>query len=505
MADARLQNLFLSRKPNPVAKLPTELLILVFKFIVHSGNWIWHHKSRTTLTLISRRFQAIIHSTPSLWTVIVIHKQLPWTVSTVSLARSRDLPLDVVLYLSDAPAPIRTGPSLIVTLSRFQEVCAHLHRWRSVAFRFDCLKPDIHIPTSSAPLLQSLKITVDRRSLSIPDINGVSYDANIPWFSTLSGLRDLELNLDTWGPRLNLADLTTILIASPALSSLKLRHIKISFPPPTHPQIHAHLRELRAIYMDLPPIDTQYLLQHIHAPLCRTFHITCWLHSDRTETQLPRLMSTLVPLIPKIKGPCNILCDYNDLKFYARRPGQVLIHLRGAPVLTSLRHFLPNLSPGMLLKNTRASIRRSPAANGQMPEILRLISASGMHVTRLEGIRDDHVVETLTDPSVLPALRRLFVDIRRITPGLLSPMVTARAELRSLKVRGAQPQHNLDNVAIQNIAGLELVWKKSKVSGDWPPESKWKRSVFTFFSRNYESYTHPFFRARRWLSNRLPG
>lgn len=499
---------------NPVAHLPTELLILVFEFTILSHNWLLHHKARMILMLVSSRFQAIIHSTPSLWTFIVVHKKLSWTVTTVSLARSRDRLLDVVIHLYDGCQP-HPRPSFD-ELRLCQEVYTHLHRWRSASFHLNCKDPELYFPTSPAPLLQTLRVGAHREGLSSEDRGGLASPRHTPWYSTLNGLRLLELNLKT-GHELDLTDLMTILTASPTLCSLYLYSIRFVPILPSQP-IHAVLPELRSIKMNLSHHYTGYLLQHIQAPPCRELQISCRVQED-TDTDIPTFMSALAPFIPRIRGPAAGLHVAENVMRYAFSPETFSIRLRHGPILTCLRHLLPILSRKMLSKSTTVSIdEHIPAPQG--PRILRLIDASEMHVTRLEGVRENNVVDTLMDSDFLPALQRMVVDIRDVTPGLLSQMVNARASLQWLKVERAGPEHRADQEAIQNVGGCELVWEESQVGSnepavaepqvaiqqiegcglvwkrsqfrsDGPSGSKWKRSVCAFFPRNHESSTQP--------------
>ncbi|KAG8920701.1 hypothetical protein FRC01_000632 [Tulasnella sp. 417] len=188
---------------------------------------------KTSIAIVCRFWNAIVESTPILWTRITIVDGMPYVLR--SLSKSGDCPIDVNgVFEADAKV-FYTGCTGICC--RFiQEVQLHSRRWRHVALQVKRCRPSATV----FPSLKSLRLcanpgllvsdeylalldpsnTPHLRELSLYGTRLSRWD--IPFSSTL-----LKLDIHNSGPSGPLSvELLSIISACPSLTLLRLRKIQ---------------------------------------------------------------------------------------------------------------------------------------------------------------------------------------------------------------------------------------------------------------------------------------
>ncbi|KAG8851740.1 hypothetical protein FRB96_009105 [Tulasnella sp. 330] len=168
----------------PISRLPTEVLIRIFKDYTDS------YRSPRSLTMVCTAWSRIVLDSPTLWSHV--NSRSPPLAFLSSLSRSRDIPLDVTYCGSGH----RGGDDSedIEELEQFIDaVGGQVHRWRSATLLMD-YEPTLsgalmrYLITNPTPLLEKLDI-VDGEARYPPGFN---------WFDAFSQkvaprLRHLEL------------------------------------------------------------------------------------------------------------------------------------------------------------------------------------------------------------------------------------------------------------------------------------------------------------------------
>ncbi|ETW81086.1 hypothetical protein HETIRDRAFT_440612, partial [Heterobasidion irregulare TC 32-1] len=138
---------------SPIARLPPELLSLIFSFLSgpssptsgrHPAFWAWQ-----TVTYVSRMWRNVALGTPTLWTHIDFQSQT-WT--TEFLARSKATFLTVKGDIRDEQASIDLADMVLKELPRIREL--------SLACNADILTLLEHRLTQPAPFLETLSLVV---------------------------------------------------------------------------------------------------------------------------------------------------------------------------------------------------------------------------------------------------------------------------------------------------------------------------------------------------------
>lgn len=110
----------------PINQLPTELLALIFQHATPKG--IDYYSELRDVRLVSRRWADIVWNCPSFWSIVVCDDE-PKNVR-LALARSKGLPLDVMVLCNDA---VKTLADKDHHHPHFDEVVRHeSSRWRSL-------------------------------------------------------------------------------------------------------------------------------------------------------------------------------------------------------------------------------------------------------------------------------------------------------------------------------------------------------------------------------------
>ncbi|KAG8913790.1 hypothetical protein FRC01_004380, partial [Tulasnella sp. 417] len=190
---------------------------------------------KTSIALVCRFWNAIVESTPILWTRITIVDEMPYVLR--SLSKSGDCPIDVNGVFEPNAKDFYTWCSNGICCQFIQEVQLHSRRWRHVALQVKRCRPSATV----FPSLKSLRLCANPDSLvsdgylalldpsNTPHLRELSLYGtqlsrwDIPFSSTL-----LKLDIDDSGPSGPLsAELLSIFSACPNLTVLRLRKVHL--------------------------------------------------------------------------------------------------------------------------------------------------------------------------------------------------------------------------------------------------------------------------------------
>ncbi|KAG8906378.1 hypothetical protein FRC01_008038, partial [Tulasnella sp. 417] len=274
----------------PIARLPPEILIDVFDFVLEEGQRYWRDDTNTLLTVLSpvcRDWAGIIDTTPRLWNHISPYRS---TMNHVDMAldKSKDSPLTI--HFSECHSDHRWSDDFFNSIKR------HAGRWKSLELHL-CSSHALHtinlqFANLLLPRLERLQVSLDyqwggMQPFEIEFIGNLwpdpfrhlwLDDIGLPArsFAELRGLKSLAM----W-PRLRgevkIGDIIRILSECPALEELILgEEIALKEEPASGyldfgPAVR--LDHLREISLWLRPAPLHALLRSIQAENCTKFRI----------------------------------------------------------------------------------------------------------------------------------------------------------------------------------------------------------------------------------------
>lgn len=163
-----------------VHTLPEELIVLIFTLYLPEFLDA-HSQARSTLASVSKRWNAIVNETPSLFTRI--HCNDSRANNSLALMKSRSHPLDVVFETS------HHDPLTCAAMQEsFREAVQHLSRWRSAILRLNREDNLFGYLAAPAPRLESISIEFDSTELGNKPFDLFAGDASRLRSLDLSGL-----------------------------------------------------------------------------------------------------------------------------------------------------------------------------------------------------------------------------------------------------------------------------------------------------------------------------
>jgi len=247
-------------RPGHITKVPTEIIVEIFKFAVFSSEEARSHGVKA-LCLVSQYWNQIANGTPHLWTKVTLSYPLhadqlsaAWKWLRASEEKALDIEIDLrdpawVEFGKELYHPLRDSAKLLyaIALLRGSE-----HRWRSISFKLNVLGPIYkflqawEIP--SLPLLESISFEEDsgdlengytrfdpRESFELPTVfcsagtlmpalRGISLSAvNVNWVSaaaSFQNLRELRIRKLDYEACPTFNQFAALLAASPRLETL---------------------------------------------------------------------------------------------------------------------------------------------------------------------------------------------------------------------------------------------------------------------------------------------
>ncbi|KAG8991375.1 hypothetical protein FRB94_012546, partial [Tulasnella sp. JGI-2019a] len=281
----------MTRRRTPIHHLPNELLANIFALTLPSDHdstkYYWDHLFG--LRLVSKRWNGIIHETPSLWAQI--SSEYSDRENKTAAHRSKDCPLQV--YYSDED--FYEDCSQRAVFLNFASRLAY--RWRSAEFDLyshDAIPFLRSLVSLSAPSLEKLKIDCSgvREDVPIGEINifdgGADrlrhvdlYDFPIPWSSQLlSRLETLKIEGSSPQPGPSTSEITDILRQCPELHAFTLSYhdegeIRVSDATPSAADV-VPLPALTSLTLSLDNANAvRRIVSSVRIPACTHFHTVC--------------------------------------------------------------------------------------------------------------------------------------------------------------------------------------------------------------------------------------
>lgn len=458
--------------PASISDLPEELLAIIFELAIEAARG-QHTGWRTKFALVSRRWNAIVCNTPSLWTSVTGPGPAP---IALTLARSGNQALDITIAL---------GPST----ESWEDVCGHLHRWGTAFISLrEADSKLLQYLSAPAPRLETVHIVVvapergtrlDLFSGQAARLRSIRLQAlSIPWTSRI--LRGLTvLRLDHIGHHTpTLMDIITVLRASPQLSVLRLGSVRFTVPGPSTASSPIDLPCLTSLELSwLPSYVIIPLLEIIHSPPCQTLTVQCDFEQNPSNT-----IPTIVPFLPKsISGDAvfvDMRIDQDCMDYQLCHPDNSII----TPSLTFcfytvhvdaiLPPFISVLPPEYRLLNTKVKLYqdRSPSL---LPWLGKL-NVTGIAVEDNGPLVDD-LLRALSQS--FPALQTLSVFCsNEVHLDLLVGAVEARctesgfAPFTSLKIRGSKRREDVEAALTRRLGDDVLHWEEWDLDDEYAEE-----------------------------------
>lgn len=362
--------------------------------------------------------------------------------NTLALASSVSMPLDVHLLLSSSSdrAPARS----------FGEACDHIHRWRTANLGIPLGQTLLNRLATPAPLLEEAYIHVlatlriDRRisnafvdlflgqALQLPSLH--LWGVAIPWSTgMLSRLHTLKLEyIESRCP--TASELFAVLAASPQLSTPKLKRAAVDYTtepasiPVTCLPFPAYL-EIAAI----DPAIVGLLLRHIECPSCQELRIRCQLDDDNELAHF----RFLTPLIPRPLSSetyyAQLSVSFFSITFTLPHFHISLSRIDGEIVLPYLLRTI--LTAELLRTDTELIIGKNHFFENESQSLLEVAKCHACHnpARDLARFRSRSPTPSLM-PGILPGLREVSINIDGATPGLLTEMVQARHDPKTVNL-----------------------------------------------------------------------
>ncbi|KAG8929846.1 hypothetical protein FRC00_001391 [Tulasnella sp. 408] len=267
----------------PIARVPPEILIDVFDFVLDAADYLVRddtHLLLTVLTRICRDWHALIFNTPRLWSCISPRRSTSKHVDA-ALARSKPFPLSLHYYAAFT--------SHIDLHYFFSAIKRHAERLKGLDLRL-ALPPSVDALNSLfakvfPPRLEILRIELrfSGSAAAWPEISFIQgslhdtlqhlylHGVRLPpgGYGELRGLRSLMLTPGADRMMLNTAEILWALSNSPNIEMLRIHSItelegELSAET-TYPVTPVRLDHLRDITLRLPPASLHAFLRSIQA------------------------------------------------------------------------------------------------------------------------------------------------------------------------------------------------------------------------------------------------
>lgn len=466
--------------PASIHTLPDELLLIIFDHAIANSESV---HTRATLALVSQYWKDVIYATPALWTTlrtsVWCHRAL------LGLTNSQEMPIDVDMTVED----INDHQAK----EALEEITKHLHRWRSATLRIPPEQRLFQAFFRPAPLLEHLYIDLSERRQPLhfdpferhaPRLRSIYlYGVHLPWSTEmLSGLEAIELKGITTTAYPSAKQLTSILKASPRLSSLKLHtvHVAPLFDADSASPIHLPLLEVLEVGR-VGATFVAHLLGRIKSASCSIINTYCTVKPG--ESHLFKSTSVVIPnLLPHITHTILTLW-YEEMRYsLCGTPSQsISVILDGGEIQNLLDRLIQDtLPPAFLTLDMKLTLHVRPntwaVARGWLE------TSDAFHVTDLTiNAATDGVLDRLATPTggrwLFPYLQSLTVTIGYVTPGTLAQMVKSRHQsegplpmpFTSISVSDTLPGHAPDRAFIESVIGPEgITWKtRQKEREEW--------------------------------------
>ncbi|KAG9040517.1 hypothetical protein FS837_000520, partial [Tulasnella sp. UAMH 9824] len=288
-----------------IDRLPIETISNIFLLAIRP---IWPRQYRmisalaklAVIAAVSRRWRAVVDSTPELWSFL--HSSDPVKITRMALEKSKDASLTVTCIQYKHP---KADKDLVAT--RFIDcVKPHVARWQFVFFRVN--SPALRrIPAAAAPRLRRFTIQCQDDHYLLdnpfgghaPQIRELAcMRVALRWDSAplLAGLSSLKIVL-VQKERLSIrcSELYSAIASCPHLQSLIITQRSHSADDPLVlgdvPTLH--LPFLTEIKLSVSPAFTSTILAHVQAPACKIF-------MAEAEVESADLLSWLLPYFSKV-------------------------------------------------------------------------------------------------------------------------------------------------------------------------------------------------------------
>ncbi|KAG9041204.1 hypothetical protein FS837_012554, partial [Tulasnella sp. UAMH 9824] len=313
---------FVCRKRNsfaPISTLPPELLVTIFAAALHNGGTV-SQSNHGMLMLVCHYWNHLIDNTPSLWTKIQNHNWISTASLSRALEKSRESPLEITCNFTWAVEPTKENEF-------FSTILPHIHRWREALFWLSGESQALKLmPKLSAPLLESLSLTLDK-------YQGWAGDHPLDIFGDQPPPRLRELSLTVipipWNPKFmcnlvvlsiaqmqrlgpTLDQLLVILLACPSLEALSIRDVAFSDGVGSLSSATIHMSALYSLELqELPWDTTNRILAAIHAPNCQSGILNCYIHGHPLETLFTSDISHFFDHIRSGGNAGSLVCEFD--------------------------------------------------------------------------------------------------------------------------------------------------------------------------------------------------
>ncbi|KAG8900728.1 hypothetical protein FRC00_011611 [Tulasnella sp. 408] len=303
----------------PIARLPPEILIDVFDFVLDEGRSVWRDDTTILCTILSRicrHWAGLVDKTPRLWSHISPYCSVIEHVG-MALEKSKSYPLTFHFNEEEMPH--------IWPENFFSAIKQHADRWKSLDLHF-CSSQTLRTVNSRLanvfpPRLQRLRASLyptetaaahPTDTVDIDFIMGTWLDAlrdlsldevGLPFgrYAELRGLKSLELPSLPLQRVVNVAELLPALVNCPELEKLVLgNEIVLGEEPISGTPVQ--LDRLREISLGLSPAPLHAFLKTIQAVRCTKFHIETSLREGGGRWTEVLLTDDIRPFIRTIQG-----------------------------------------------------------------------------------------------------------------------------------------------------------------------------------------------------------
>ncbi|KAF7363841.1 F-box domain-containing protein [Mycena sanguinolenta] len=216
----------------PVGKLPTELLVEIFKLVVDADttlgptSYYFDGEVRTPLrgvlclSQVSPYWRQIVHNTPQLWTrnlfeICVDRESKAHYLDELQtfLARSNPLPISIALALSAEDSSYVAAPKTIARI-----ITPTIHRWKSLKVELPYFRSFNDIPSERFEALEHLSIGGFKKQTD--PVVAFQFSPRLQNFTFYSeGVSKIHLLRLPWSQLVHL-DLTDVSLSSAATGSL---------------------------------------------------------------------------------------------------------------------------------------------------------------------------------------------------------------------------------------------------------------------------------------------
>lgn len=411
---------------------PEEVLVDIFWTRLDDEPIGSYHEARTTLILVSRGWNTIIQHAPPLWARI--SSLCSPHMNALSLMRSKNAPLEIYFPMKGLIPSKQPDATKSFILA-----CQHLPRWRTadLSFGTNFSNQLRRLLSNPAPWLEEVYVDLHQTSEHFLDIFGGQADrlesvslrgVCIPWANgMLSGLEILDLGYTLPDPP-SLNHILSIISSSPRLSVLNLGGIDFvgqeSLEHPIVPAPHLHTLLLSPNRYQ----SIEHLLRHVIVPTLMSLS----LHTFLTNiTAAPSFINIIPSVALPIDSRMELKIGTSSISYtcLSGEEQSLVISLGRVRTTLIISPFIDYLGPDLRALHTRLILKdlriEDPADISQF-----LVAINSIQVAELalhSGSLGDATLERLANrPWIFPSLQRLSIDVKGITPSLLSRMVLAR-------------------------------------------------------------------------------